>query len=118
MTDSTIYIDQLSKKQLIDLNHQIVDRLKELEKQEALRQISMFKMFDIVSFNNEGKKTYGVVLKIHQRTITVCTANEESWKMPPSYLKLETKPPKKALELQNEFLSPLKKILGGITVGK
>ena len=98
-----IDISKLSKEELIKLNKEIIDRLNAISASELLGQINAFNVSDIVSFDNNGKKSFGVVLRVNQKTISVAISTHERWKMSPTFLTLVKKPPKKAVDLQFEL---------------
>ena len=51
-----INIEKLSEKELIELNHQIVERLKFLESMRAHNKMMEFNMGDKVSFEPPGRE--------------------------------------------------------------
>jgi len=98
-----IDINTLSKEELRELNKRVIERLNALTTAELLDQTSAFNVSDIVSFDNNGRKCYGVVLRVNQKTISVAVSPRERWKVSPSFLKIVKKPSKKALNLRFLF---------------
>ena len=98
-----IDISKLSKDELIELNKKVIDRLNQISDAELLEQTNAFNVSDIVSFDNNGQKCYGVILRVNQKSISVAVSLHEKWKISPSFLKTVKKPPKKAVDLQFEL---------------
>lgn len=95
-----IDISKLSKEELIQLNQKIVDRLNHISEAEILEQKKSFNVTDIVSFDNNGKKCFGVILRVNQKSITIAISSSERWKISPSFLRPVKNPPQKAKDLQ------------------
>lgn len=81
-----IDIDNLSIEELIELNHRIIARIKELSQKQTAEILKQFHIGDRVSFISEGKTVEGKVVKIHKKNITVKTSHGE-WIIPPEALK-------------------------------
>ena len=90
-----IDIEKLSEKELIDLNHRIVERLKFLETMRAHNKMMKFNVGEKVSFEPPGReKQIGVLVKYNKKTVTVVTEQGERWNVSPHLLSKvrDTKP--------------------------
>lgn len=103
----SINIDQLNIEELIDLNKQVVIRIKELQAQAEINAAAQFRIGDIVSFSSkDDKKIVGFIMAIQKYKVKVFTDENQLWTLPPSALIPKAKPSKKLLSLLEEFLSP------------
>lgn len=83
----SIDIEQLSEKELIDLNHRIIQRLKFLEDARANGEMMKFSVGDKVIFHPSGhEQKTGVLVKYNKKTVTVITDQGEHWNVAPSLL--------------------------------
>ena len=107
----SINIDQLNIEELIDLNKQVVIRIKELQAQAEINAAAQFRIGDIVSFTSqEEKKIIGFITAIKKNKIKVFTEENQIWTLLPSILIPKAKPSKKLVSLLEEFLPPSLKI--------
>lgn len=84
-----INIDNLSEKELIDLNHRIVERLKFLESMHAHKEMMQFSIGDQVSFEPSGReRQIGTLVKYNKKTVTVITQSGQRWNVSPHLLSL------------------------------
>jgi len=82
-----IDIDKLSEKELIDLNHRIVERLKFLRSVRDHTEMMDFSIGEKVCFNPYGRgEQVGVLAKYNKKTVTIITENGERWNVSPSFL--------------------------------
>ena len=82
-----IDIDKLTEEELLDLNHQIVERLKFLETCHTHKEMMEFSPGDQVSFEPRGhKKKIGTLVKFNKKTVTVITATGQKWNVSPHLL--------------------------------
>lgn len=82
-----IDIDELSEKELIELNHRIVERLKFLESIRRHEEMIEFRVGERVSFSPPGReKQFGVLVKYNRKTVTVVTEQGERWNVSPFLL--------------------------------
>ena len=82
-----IDIDKLSEKELIELNHRIVERLKFLESVRRHEEMMEFNIGDKVSFSPSGReKQFGVLVKYNKKTVTVITEQGDRWNVSPFLL--------------------------------
>lgn len=82
-----IDIDELSEKELIELNHRIVERLKFLESLRRHEEMMEFSVGERVSFSPAGReKQFGVLVKYNRKTVTVITEQGERWNVSPFLL--------------------------------
>lgn len=82
-----IDIDKLTEKELIDLNHRIVERLKFLRSVRDHSEMMEFSIGEKVCFNPHGHdEQVGVIAKYNKKTVTIITENGERWNVSPSFL--------------------------------
>ena len=82
-----INIDKLTEKELIDLNHRIVERLKFLESMRAHAEMMEFSVGERVSFSRSGRgDVTGVLVKYNKKTVTVITEDGQKWNVSPHLL--------------------------------
>lgn len=79
-------IDRLSRQELLELNHRIVERLKYLASREALELSKKYKVGDTVEFRGGKNMLRGVVIRINRKTMSIKT-NEGQWNVHPQFLK-------------------------------
>lgn len=83
-----IDIDSLSYDELVELNHQIVERLKFLDQMHAHKEMMQFSPGDQVSFEPPGKKEqFGTLVKYNKKTVTVITEAGQKWNVSPHLLR-------------------------------
>jgi hypothetical protein len=82
-----IEIDKLTEKELIDLNHRIVERLKFLESIRAHAGMMEFSIGESVLFSSPGHgEIIGVLVKYNKKTVTVITEEGQKWNVSPHLL--------------------------------
>ncbi len=82
-----IDIDKLTEKELIDLNHKIVERLKFLESMRAHAEMLEFSVGEKVCFHPPGRgEVVGVLVKYNKKTVTVLTEEGQKWNVSPHLL--------------------------------
>ncbi len=83
-----IDINRLTKAQLIDLNHRIVERLRFLNQMRAHSQMLEFRIGDRVSFEPEGRSAVvGMLTRYNKKSVTVITDAGEHWNVAPAFLR-------------------------------
>ena len=83
-----IDIDELSEKELIDLNNRIVERLKFLESMRAHAEMMEFSVGEKVGFHPRGREeAVGVLVKYNRKTVTVLTEEGQRWNVSPHLIK-------------------------------
>ena len=88
-----IDIDELSVKELIDLNRRIVERLKFLESMRAHAEMLEFSVGDQVQFNAPGRGAIsGILIKYNRKTVTVLTTDGHKWNVSPYLLQKAASP--------------------------
>ncbi len=95
-------IEDLSREGLLELNQQICERMKLLEKEEMIKASKELSIGSFVSFQNGNDKHIGVVVAFNKKTIKVVTIENYKVSVPPAYLRKITKPSKKLLKLKAE----------------
>jgi len=82
-----IDIDKLTEKELIDLNHRIMERLKFLESMRAHNEMLEFSVGEKVRFHPPGRgEVVGVLVKYNKKTVTVLTEEGQRWNVSPHLL--------------------------------
>jgi hypothetical protein len=82
-----IDIDDLTEKELIELNHRVVERLKFLEAMRSHVEMMEFGIGEKVSFRPAGRgRLVGVLVKYNKKTVTVLTEDGEKWNVSPHLL--------------------------------
>jgi len=85
-----IDIDKLTEKELIDLNHRIVERLKFLDSMRAHAEMMEFSVGEKVSFSPPGRdRVTGVLVKYNKKTVTVLSEEGQKWNVSPHVLEKE-----------------------------
>jgi len=82
-----IDIDKLTEAELIDLNNQIVARLRFLTQMRAHAQMLEFRVGDRVRFQPDGRPVLvGMLTRYNRKTVTVITEDGEHWNVSPALL--------------------------------
>lgn len=82
-----INIDKLTEKELIDLNHRVVERLKFLGSIRAHSEMMEFSVGEKVSFlSSRREEITGVLVKYNKKTVTVLTEDGQKWNVSPHLL--------------------------------
>ncbi len=80
----TINVDNLSEKELIELNHKIVERLKFLETMHNHNEMMQFNPGEQVTFEPPGReRQIGTLVKFNTKTVTIITENGQKWNVSP-----------------------------------
>ncbi len=100
----TIDIDKLTEKELIDLNHRIVERLKFLESMRAHAEMLEFSVGEKVLFSPPGRREVtGVLVKYNKKTVTVLTEDGQKWNVSPHLLE-KAKESKQKIDMSNNVI--------------
>ena len=88
-----IDIDKLTEKELIDLNHRVVERLKFLESMRAHAEMMEFSVGEKVLFTPPGHgEVNGILVKYNKKTVTVLTEEGQKWNVSPHLLERAKEP--------------------------
>lgn len=83
-----IDLSKLSRKELVELNRRVVERIKELDADQTTDCMKGFSIGDKVSFEPpNGEPVKGMVIKKNKKTISVLDGSGHKWNVSPSYLK-------------------------------
>ncbi len=82
----TINLETLTYDELLDLNHQVVERLKYLDSIQALEGMMQFEHGSKVSFASRQGRQTGIVVKFNRKTVVVLTDDGRQWKVSPHLL--------------------------------
>ena len=88
-----IDIDSLSEKELIELNHKIVARLRFLSQMRSHAEMLDFRIGEKVRFRPAGHpELIGTITRYNKKTVTVITEDGQHWNVTPSFLSKATTP--------------------------
>lgn len=80
-------LSKFSEAELMELNHQIVERLRLMRQVRRYEQMAALDSGEPVSFTTDsGKIITGVVVRFNHKTVTVRTEDGLSWRVSPSLL--------------------------------
>ena len=79
-------IDGLSLKELVQLNHRVVERIKMLRAMQAHDDMMAFNLGARVSFDSQEGRLFGTLVKYNRKTVTVLTDDGRQWRVSPSLL--------------------------------
>jgi hypothetical protein len=79
-------IDGLSLKELVQLNHRVVERIKMLRAMQAHVDMMAFNLGARVSFDSQEGRLFGTLVKYNRKTVTVLTDDGRQWRVSPSLL--------------------------------
>ncbi len=103
-------IENFSKEDLLELNQQIGERLKLLEKEEMIKASKDLSIGSLVSFQHNNAKHTAVVVVFNKKTIKVITTKNYEVSVPPAYLDKVKKPSKKLLDLKEELFPTIMEV--------
>jgi hypothetical protein len=83
---NTINLDDLSEKELLDLNREIIRRLELHRNMRRQSQLMAFRIGDKVVFETELGPIKGMIVRLNQKTATVETDDGRSWRVSPGLL--------------------------------
>ena len=84
---SNFDIDSLSEKDLIELNHKIVARLRFLSQMRSHSMMLDFRIGERVKFRPDGRpEITGILTQYNKKTVTVITDSGEHWRVAPGLL--------------------------------
>lgn len=82
-----IDLSKLSEMELVELNHQIVERLRLMRQVRRYEQMAAIDPGERVSFTTDsGQIISGIVVRFNHKTVTVRTEDGLSWRVSPSLL--------------------------------
>ena len=79
-------IDGLGFEELLELNQRVVARLKMLESMQTHIEMMRFKPGQRVSFEHQGGRLLGTLVKYNRKTVTVVTDAGQRWNISPHLL--------------------------------
>ena len=86
-----IDLTRYTQEELIALNRRVVEGLRFLHQTRSYQDMAAFDIGDMVSFTPErGKVVVGTVVRLNQKTVTVCTKDGHHWRVAPSFLSKTT----------------------------
>lgn len=87
-----IDIERLSEAELIALHNRIVDRLRELQRQQAQQGMTQFRPGDVVRFTTDEGEVVGVLVRLNKKSVTVHTEGGRRWNVAPQLVTLVKRP--------------------------
>ena len=97
-----IDIDKLTEKELIDLNHRIVERLRFIDSMRAHAEMLEFSVGEKVCFRPPGRgEVVGVLVKYNKKTVTVLSEEGRKWNVSPHLLEKVKKSEQKVMRSDN-----------------
>ncbi len=82
-----IYLSKLSESELIDLNREIVSRLRALEKFKNQNEMMKFNIGEKVCFQPpERDLQIGILTKFNQKTVSIITEDGFQWNVAPQLI--------------------------------
>jgi hypothetical protein len=82
-----IDLSKLDEAELVELNRQIVARLKYLQEARTHHQMLSFNVGDRVRFHPPGHHPkMGIIAKYNRKTVTVVTEDHHQWNVAPVFL--------------------------------
>jgi len=84
-------LDKLSIGELHILHRRVGERLRIVHAAQDLQAMFRFSVGDRVSFEREGARIEGRIIRINRRSVTVATDSRGEWKVAPSLLILRAR---------------------------
>lgn len=83
----SFHLENLTERELIDLNRQIVERLGFLQQSRAHQAMLQFRIGDRVTFNPDGHgAVIGMLTRYNKKSVTVITEDGQHWNVAPGFL--------------------------------
>lgn len=83
----SIDLDDLTREELEELNHRVVERLKYLDTVMAQQAMMTLNLGTQVSFESSTRgRMFGTVIKFNRKTVVVLTEDRHQWRVPPDIL--------------------------------
>ena len=79
-------IDGLSLKELMQLNHRVVERIKMLQAMQAHVDMMAFNLGAKVSFDTDEGRIVGTLVKYNRKTVNVMTDDGRHYRVTPGLL--------------------------------
>ena len=85
----TVSLETLTEKELVELNHQIVERLRLLRQMRTHKHMLQFNLGEKVCFDGpDGNLVTGVLTRFNKKTMTVVSKETHtSWNVHPCLIK-------------------------------
>jgi hypothetical protein len=96
-----IDLTKLSVDQLMQLNHDVVARVKVLQQKESYKALAKFNIGDYVSFNTNMGSIKGIIVKLNKKTATLHSDDHQHYNVSPQLLRKITAHRKQTPELTN-----------------
>ena len=82
------FIKTLNQKDLIYLNNLIVNQLKILSQVRSSENMAKFHISQRIFFTApDGSERKGKIVRMHKKTVTIITDDDEQWNVAPGFLK-------------------------------
>jgi preprotein translocase subunit YajC len=84
-------LNKFTEAELVELNHQIVERLRLMRQVRRYEQMAALDPGERVSFTTDsGQIISGMVVRFNHKTVTVRTDDGMSWRVSPAFLSKTT----------------------------
>jgi hypothetical protein len=83
----SIDLDNLTREELEELNHRVIERLKYLDTVMAQQAMMTLNLGTQVSFASRQRgRVFGTIIKFNRKTVVVLTDDGHQWRVPPDIL--------------------------------
>jgi len=83
-----IDLTRYTERELVELNHRIVERIKALRQARCHESMIEFNVGERVSFQPEcGHDVVGTIVRLNRKTVTIASADGGSWRVAPVFIK-------------------------------
>jgi hypothetical protein len=83
-----IDLTRYTERELVELNHRIVERIKALRQGRCRESMAEFSVGDRVSFHPDcGHEVIGTVVRLNRKSVTVVSADGAQWRVAPTFIK-------------------------------
>jgi hypothetical protein len=79
-------LNELNERQLIELNKLVVAKINLFGRARQLGAMTRFNAGDRVCFINNGRKMFGYIERLNQKSVSLRCDDEGRWKISPSLL--------------------------------
>ena len=96
-------IDHLSLEELLKLNSRIIERVRYLNQLKTRAHLDRFEVGDRVSFQSDGRRIEGVVLRVNRKTVSIKTPDSQGTIHPRLLTKLRSALPPPRYDLLTDI---------------
>lgn len=81
---------KLSIEELLELNRQVVDRVRYLRQKQSYQALAKFNVGDRISFKTDRGIIEGTIVRLNKKTASIHTDDHHHWNVSPQVLKKVT----------------------------